>query len=206
MIKFDRNVAVRAMLAVAALVLGSCASTELTNSWRSPDYKGGTLKKIFVVGVSKQAAQRRTFEDEFVKQLKASGVDAIPSYTLIPQVAEADAARLKEAAGRSGADGMLVTRLVRAGADAQFTPAFRPTPGSTFAAGYSAAWTGYHEPAVAPTPETVVLETNLYGGGDDSKLLWSGTTETFAPSGELQKDIQGFVKLVVEKLRKENLI
>ena len=201
-----RNASARVILAIAALVLNSCASTELTNSWRSPDYKGGALKKIVVIGVSKQAALRRTFEDEFVKQLKASGVDAITSYTLIPQVAEADGARLKEAAGRSGADGMLVTRLVRAGADAQFTPAFRPTPGSSFTAGYSAAWTGYHEPAVAPEPETVVLETNLYGGGDESVLLWSGTTQTFAPSGELQKDIQEFVKLVIERLRKEKLI
>jgi len=200
------NVPARAILAIAVLVLSSCASTELTNSWRSPDYKGGALKKIFVVGVSKQAALRRTFEDEFVKQLKGAGVDAIASYTSVPQPAEADAARLKQAARGSGADGILVTRLVRAGTDPQFTPAFHPTPGSSFDAGYPAVWTGYHEPAAAPTPETVVLETNLYGGGDEFVLLWSGTTQTFAPSGELQKDIQGFGELVIERLRKEKLI
>jgi len=33
-----------------------------------------------VIGVTKQASIRRTFEDEFVAELKAAGVNAIPSY------------------------------------------------------------------------------------------------------------------------------
>jgi len=41
------------------------------------------------VGVSKQPSIRRTFEGEFVAKLKATGVDAVPSYRYVPEDAAA---------------------------------------------------------------------------------------------------------------------
>jgi len=74
------------MLALVLLTVVGCQSTTLKNSWRDPDYKGPPLKKIMVVGVSKQAATRRIYEDQFVAQLKAAGVDGVQSYLFIPLV------------------------------------------------------------------------------------------------------------------------
>src|ERR1700741_2603563 len=85
--QFHRN-AVRAALASMAFLVAACASTTLSNSWSNPDYKGPPLKKVMVVGVSNQPALRRTFEDEFVKELKAAGVDAVASYNFIPEDGE----------------------------------------------------------------------------------------------------------------------
>src|SRR6185436_1827283 len=98
-------------LLLLALAMAACASTTLTHSWESPDYKGPALKKLMVVGVSKQSGMRRSFEDGFVKQLKAAGVDAVPSYTLIPEDAQATETQLSQAVKQAGADGALVTRL-----------------------------------------------------------------------------------------------
>jgi hypothetical protein len=202
---YVRGIFARTVLTLVVVVFASCASTELSSAWRNPDYKGSALKKLLVVGVSKQPAVRRAFEDEFVKQLKASGVGAVASYTLIPELGPAEQARLRQGIEQAGADAMLITRLVRIDVDTQFTPAFHPTAGTDLAGGYSAAWTGYHEPAGASQPETAILETNLYGV-NESQLLWSGTTQTFAPAGDLQKDIQGFAKLVIGALEKLRLI
>jgi hypothetical protein len=36
-------------------------------------------------------------------------------------------------------------------------------------------------------------------------LLWSATTQTFAPS-DLKKDIDGFAKVIIDALKKQKLI
>jgi hypothetical protein len=63
MTKYGYSFAVKAALTLIALALAACAATSLTNSWKSPDYKGPALKKLLVVGVSNQPVVRRTFED-----------------------------------------------------------------------------------------------------------------------------------------------
>ena len=57
----------RISIFILAMMAAGCASTELTNSWRAPDYTGG-ITSMVVVGVSKQASVRRVFEDEFAAQ------------------------------------------------------------------------------------------------------------------------------------------
>jgi hypothetical protein len=52
--------------------------------------------------------------------------------------------------------------------------------------------------------DTLVLETSLYGL-NDSVLLWSGTTQTFAPT-DMKKDMEGFAKVIIDALRKQKLI
>jgi hypothetical protein len=74
-------------LAIAiALGLTACAaSTKIVNQWGNPDYGSPRFRKIMVIGVSRQPSIRRTFEDEFVTQLKAAGVEAVPSYLYIAE-------------------------------------------------------------------------------------------------------------------------
>jgi hypothetical protein len=174
----------------------------LKNSWRDPDYKGPPLKKIMVVGVSNQAVTRRTYEDQFVAQLKAAGVDGVQSYLFMPQDGKAEEGMVKEAVQKAGADGALVTRLVRVDVNTQVTPAY--PAGAGFYGGYAGAWGGYYEPAMVTTTDTLVLDTSLYGV-NDSVLLWSATTQTFAPS-DLKKDIDGFAKVIIDALKKQKLI
>ena len=52
--------------------------------------------------------------------------------------------------------------------------------------------------------DTLVLETTLYGV-DDSRLLWSGTTQTFAPTN-IKQEMQGFAKVIIGALQKHKLI
>lgn len=75
-----------------------------------------------VIGVTKQAGIRRTFEDEFVAQLKAAGVNAIPSYLYIPQDGPVGEAVLKQALKETGADALMITRLVRVQKKTEIAP------------------------------------------------------------------------------------
>jgi hypothetical protein len=194
--------AVRAALALITLVVAACAATTLTNSWKSPDYKGPALKKLLVVGVSKQSVTRRTFEDGFVEQLKAAGVDAVASYTLIPQDGQATEAELTKAVKDAGADGTLITHLVRIDKTIQYTPT--APIGMGYYGGYAGAWGGYYDPAMVSQTDTVVVETSLFGV-DESQLLWSGTSQTFAPTS-MKENLPGFAKVIIGALKKEKLI
>ena len=195
---------VKGVLSFVALALVACASTQLTNSWTSPDYKGPPLKKILVVGVSNQPALRRTFEDEFVKDLKAVGVEAVASYNFIPDGGRAEEAQVNQAVKDAGADGVLITRLVRVDVNTQVTPVYPSTMGMGYYGGYAGAYGGYYDPGMVTQTDTIVLETNLYGV-DESHLLWSGTTQTFAPTS-LNQEMPGFAKIIIGALQKHKLI
>lgn len=91
-------------LIAAAVLFSACATTQIINQWSDPSYTSPSFKRIMVIGVSKQDSIRRTFEDELVAQLKALGIDAVPSYLFIPEAGQVEESRLKEGVRQAGAD------------------------------------------------------------------------------------------------------
>jgi hypothetical protein len=191
---------------VCAGVTACAASTKIVNQWVSPDYASPRFKKIMVIGVSKQPSIRRTFEDQFVTQLKAAGVDAVPSYIYIPEDGEVDEERLQVMVKQAGADAAIVTRLVRVEKKTQVTPGFYQPPavGFGFYRGYSAAWLGYYEPPRVYQYDVYISETTLYDTARN-QLVWAGTVETTAP-GDINKEIERYVATVIDALKSKNIL
>jgi hypothetical protein len=187
-----------------AALFGGCASTSVVNQWKSPDYSGGPMRKVMVVGVTKQPSVRRVFEDEFASKLKAVGVEAIPSYSQVSEDGQADPALLEQAVAKLGVDGVLVTRLVKRDKETQVSGYYGPVAPMGFHGWYSSAWMGYYEPATVYEYDVVTLETSVYSP-QQSKLVWSGTTETFAPQ-DVKKETAGFADIIIGTLRKQGII
>ena len=188
-----------------SMVLTGCASTSMVEQWKSPEFKGPPLTKIMVMGVSTQPGPRRIFEDEFSAALKAAGVQAVPSYTVIPQDGQAEQAVLEKALQELGADGVLVTRLVGREQKTQVSPGFyQPVPAMGFYGWYSSAWVGYYEPPTVYQYDVVTADTSVYGVNAGT-LLWSGTTETFSPT-DVAKETRGFAKIIIDALKKSGVI
>lgn len=199
----------RALLLAACLLLaGGCASTKLTNVWRDASYSNGVFRTVLVMGVSEETGIRRIFEDEFAAKLRSVGVTAIPSYTLIPQDGPADRATLDAAIAKARAQGVLATRLLKVERHTQYSPGSVmavPAVGyhRNFHGYYSSVWVGYTPPQ-RHDYEIVVLETNLWRA-EKGELVWSGTTESFAPSG-LRRATQEFADVIIKALREQQLI
>ena len=66
-----------AVLACAALLVAACASTSLQSAWYDTSYRGGAFKRVIVVGVGANVANRRVFEDIFAQKLSTSGVQPV---------------------------------------------------------------------------------------------------------------------------------
>ena len=195
-----------ALAMAVALGLAACAaSTKIVNEWVSPDYTSPRFRKIMVIGVSKQPSIRRTFEDEFVKQLKATGVEAVPSYLYIPEDGQVDEGRLQAAVKQAGADAVIVTRLVRVEKKTEVSPGFyQPAPAFGFYGGYSAAWMGYYEPPRVYQYDVYISETSLYDM-TKNRLVWAGTVETTAPH-DINKEIERYVDTVIDALKGKNIL
>jgi hypothetical protein len=189
----------------ATLMLTACAATRIINQWSNPDYAVGSFKKILVIGVSKQTSIRRIFEDEFVAQLKALGVDAVPSYEFIPEDGQVLESRLRETVKQVGADAVILTRLVRVEKKADVVPGpYGPFPAFGFYRWYSSAWVGFYEPPRVNFYDIYISETSLYDVAKD-RLVWRGIAKT-TDLGDIGKEMKEYVEVVIRALNKKNLL
>ena len=195
----------RILAPATVLTLAACASTELVNQWSNPAYTSPSFKKVMVIGVTKQAVIRRTFEDEFVAQLKAAGVNAIPSYLYIPQDGPVGEAVLKQALKETGADAMIITRLVRVQQKTEIAPGYYPPdPAMAVHPLYTTAWNDYYEPPIVYRSEIYTCETSLYDTLKN-RVVWSGTAQTTTP-GNLNQEIKDYAGVMISALKDKNLI
>ena len=200
------------VLTVALCVTG-CANTRLINTWQEPKFSGPALSSIMVINVTAEAGIRRTFEDEFVRQLSAKGVRAVASYTLIPDNGEVPKDQLADIVKRADMQGVIVTRVVKVldvpsvvySGPYYYPGGPYPYPGAPgFYGYYSWAWAGYYAAPQVYTYETVIAETNVFDAQSET-LIWSGTTQNY-PSTNVKAGISEFIGVIVKALSASHVI
>lgn len=189
------------------LVMTSCSATTLNTVWKDPNYQGGKLKKLLIIGVAKKQVLRRSFEDKFVAQLKAHGTDAISSYSVIPSDEKLDKVTVESKIKTLGVDAVLVTRLVNRKKEKEYIPAAVPPAGPYHGGWYRGYERGYGyavSPGYYTEYETVNLETNIYDTQAE-KLIWSGSSDTVL-GGSVEAEIESLIKLIMKSLSDNQLI
>lgn len=200
-----------ALALVASLLAAGCASTTLQSTWVDPGYTGGPFKKFFVVGLSaREVTTRRLFEDIVVAKLQAAGAQAVPAWQSFGDEGQSSEGQMEAAVARSGADALMMTRLL--GIDTRTNvstamvpgpmlgPGFGPGPGYGWWGGYS-GW--YAVPQVTQyqvaTAETTVFDVKTH------KIVWSATSQTFNPRS-VQQEAPGLADAVIADLKARGLI
>jgi hypothetical protein len=193
------------VLSAVALGLASCTSTQLVHQWSNPGYPLASFKKVMVIGVTKQAGIRRTFEDEFTAQLKAAGANATPSYLYIPQDGHVGEAALKQALKEAATDAVIITRLVRVQQKTEIAPGYyAPDPGMAVHPLYTTAWNDYYEPPIVYRSEIYTCETSLYDT-IKNQVVWKGTAQTEA-RGNISQEIKDYAEIIINALKDKKLI
>jgi hypothetical protein len=202
-----------AFLALVALLVTGCASTTLQSAWFDSSYTGPPFKKILVVGVTGSTANRRVFDDLFARSLNDAGVQGLPGYQFIDNAPSASAEAFNAGVASSGADALLLVRLLgvdtRTQVSTTMVPAMYAAPfggpfGGPFAGPYGAwgpAW--YAVPDVSQyqvaNVEATLFETKTH------RAIWSATTQTMNPSS-VAAETPGFAKLVIGQLSARGLL
>jgi hypothetical protein len=202
---FKEEFSLPAVALLAVFMIAGCASTRITSQWTNPEMRSPSFKRIMVIGVSEQASIRRSFEDEFVQRLRSAGQDAVPSYRFIPQPGKVSEAILKRAVDQAGADGAIITRLLRVEQRVQISPGYRaPVHPFGFYGWYSHAWTGYYEPPHVYPHDVYISETTLHDVRRN-EVIWSGTVRTPDPD-DVQEAIEEYVQTVMRELDDRDIL
>jgi hypothetical protein len=203
--------------AAAAFVLAACQTTSLQSAWYDTSYRGGPFKKIVVLASDGTTADSRVFEDIFVQKLQAAGVQALPGYTTVPPDARRSESTFAPTVAATGADGVILVRLLRVDTKTQVSTVMMPGPmvgpwggfyGPGFYGGgfYGGGFYGggfYAVPDITQY-DVASVETNLYNVATKS-LVWAATTQTVNPT-TVEKEAPGYADLIIAQLRARGLL
>lgn len=183
-------------------MLLSCATTKLTAVWETSDFDV-TIRKIVVMGTVRSPSIRNIFEDEFVENLEAHGVEAVASYKTIPIEKIRDWEFVMDRIRETGADAILVTRLLDRKTVRTYVPARIYTMPN-----YYHKWGHYHNYIYSPgyivDEDYAYAETNIYRVSNE-EMIWSARSETLI-SGTNEKLIRSFAKKIVDRLSAGRLL
>jgi hypothetical protein len=202
----------RLILPLATLLIAGCAATTMQGTWTNPEHTG-QVKSVFIIGVARTDFNRRLFEDEFNRQLRARGVKGISSYQHM-ELAEIDDRNATVAKVKSlGADSVVVTRVIGSRTDTVVNPGRTTVSGGSpyRPRGYRDHWHSYYrssyqvisQPATVTDFQVYTIESNLFG--TDKGMIWSAQSETIA-GGQLEATIREFVELTIRELDRSGLI
>jgi len=181
------------LLISAAFLLVSCTTTTvMTDDWKDKTYQGKP-QKIVVIMAAKNPDKRNLFEDRFSAELDARGNNAFQSYTIIPMEQLPDKEIVKSKIRSSGADTVLISRLVDTKEIESYIPEQRNVYGMVFA---DYGYTG--------DVQVAYIETNIYDVKTE-KLIWSGHSKTERTEGE-QQLINAFIKVMIKKMSSAGII
>jgi hypothetical protein len=189
--------------AATGLFLLGCAATQLTSTWRDPNFQPSAPKKVVVMAVLNNNTIRRRVEDAFVKQLADVGVKGVPSYSFL-QDKKPGKDQLIQKVKNTGANLVIITTLK----DRKTTQTYVPPTESTtktiepgFYGYYSTQWDTTYTPGYTITSQQAISEIKAFDVADE-KLVWSGTASTVVDNRVSDALIAEFAKKVTRSIFK----
>jgi len=198
----------RLLAAVASIaLLAACQSTSIQSAWYDTSYRGGPFKKMVVIASDGTTADSRVFEDIFVQKLNAAGVVAVPGYTTVPPQARSAEGPFAAAVGATGADGVIIVRLLRVDTKTQVSTVMMPGPmigpwGGVYGPGFYGG--GFYPVPEVNQYDVAEVETNVYAVTTHS-LVWAATTQTVNPTTVAQ-EAPSYADLIIAQMRARNLL
>jgi hypothetical protein len=145
------------MILMALTGTAAFGQTVLTDVWKDKSQRG-RAKKIAVFWMARAPQNRLLAENEFVRQLKERGIDAMPLYVVIPpdKFVERDAAvkMIREL----GVDALLTLRVI----DKQTAQTTIPAPDPADRTRLSDYYERVYDAPVRDASDIAYLETNVF--------------------------------------------
>lgn len=201
------------LMGIALMMLSSCSSTYLSNVWKDESYNN-TIKRVLIIGVAERDYMRAKFEDEFVRQFKERGVDAIAAYRVLTSNKKLDKEDIRSKVKELNIDTVLVTRLVDTETVKTYVPPIPAMPRGPYYGAqrhynnlhgfYGASFDVVSTPGYTLVEEFVILETNLYDA-ETEEIIWTVSSETLM--GETSSRlIKSLVKQLVANLKELKML
>lgn len=189
----------------SSCLLIACAGTKLTDSWMDETLRVSNVSNVLVIGLTFEGNEevRRSFENSFVRHLKAAGIEAISSMDTIPSPSDMKLKKeeILKTVDKFNNDAVIITHLIGKDVKDTYTPSGPIYSRSDYPHYYGWA---FNNRGYSRSSETVRLATNLFDVKTEN-LIWSGQSKTMNPDSNRQL-FDDVIKAVVKELQKNNLI
>ena len=187
----------------SGVLLVACAGTKLTQTWVDEARRGKPVSDILVIAVTYKEDVRHSFEDAFVAQLKALGVEAVSSADVIPMPPDLklEKDQILKVVNRFNNDAVIITHLAGVEEKETYSPA---TQSNTGFYGYYDGLVLSKDPGFYKTSTFVRLVTNLYDV-ETEKLIWSAKSQTKDPRS-IKQTIDDVITVVIKDMQKKGLL
>jgi hypothetical protein len=198
------NRALMCCLAILTLaVLPGCATSRLVSQQSNPDYVGKSFKTVMVVGVATDEIVRRTFEDRVTALLDKRGLKGVPAYSVVGSRGKREEADLREAIARSGAEGVLITRVTRVDRESG------TVPGATVGVGLYGYYGGVWQTVTTASqqisgPSWTLSETRLFDARTGA-LAWTGIVDT-RENDDLGAALTQYVNIIFDAMVRDRVL
>jgi len=187
-----------------ALALSGCSTaTPIVSEWRNPAQASGSFKRVMIAGPNGDVSVQRSFEDEFVLQLAAMGVDAVPSYRYVPESEAISENSIRRVAQEARADGLLLMRPIKVEEKTNYPTVGPELSFGIFGSNAGAGWSGIPGGSGPYRYNEYTSEIALHDLARN-ELAWTGTVKTKEP-GNVQTAIKSYVEMVTKALAAQNL-
>lgn len=200
-------------LAVLVTFFSGCSTTTLLTSWSDSTVQAHTLKKPLIVAIVRTPLIRKKLEDEFVKSFQKIGIQAVPSYTVFPEMSDLAPDAVNARLPSIGRDSILVIRLLDVKQETVHVPArtdvyasggyARPAYYGSYGGYYANSVTVVNSPAYNYVEKKYVAESNIYDA-IDGKMIWTGATET-EDTQAIDSAVADFTKVLMKDVRAKSI-
>jgi hypothetical protein len=200
-----------ALAATAAVTLSACASSgdRIAKVYEDEAALNSPYTRILVVGAHAETGTRRTFEDSVVRALASLGAEARSSLAAMDETASIDRESIVAAVRETGADAVLVTRVVdiesRSEVEQGQTQAElarrNDVPLADF---FRYEYIESPDAMTVTTVRTVILDTDVYDAASEKKV-WSVESTSFDKQTAYGV-IDGVARAISAELARDGLI
>jgi len=182
-------------LTLTLFLVRAAAADDVVKTYQDPTFDG-VVSKIMVVGVHEDRSVRGQFENTVSRALRSVGTFGESSLYSVAGTGELTADTLVEAARRSKADAVMVTRVIDVRTE-------NPDAETSFSQ-YFQAYSKYGDPLPVATTYTVKVRTDLYLV-DGQRRVWAVESTAF-DKADLLGVIDGIAKALTAQLRTDGLV
>jgi hypothetical protein len=194
---------------IALATLAACATTSTTRldaSWKAPAASAKGFREVLIITVSPDEFVQQDVQQAMVRALQARGVKAVASGAYFTRYTAAERQRFDQTIARSGADAILLVRVMAADSKVVTTAGqlvnFNGVPYQQVTGIWNVAAATMDPTQYVPPNDyqqvTIHAEASLFERKGE-RLLWTARTRIDnAQDGDYRKTAGDFVRLTVD--------
>lgn len=196
------------MAIMVSSMMACSASTKIVGSWKSPEIGDKKYSDLFILAMSDNFINRKTFEEDFSEILAAKGIKSLSSVNVLDPSTKMEnikADQIATAIEKESSDGVITMGVIDQTSETRYVQGSAyPTGGYRFR-GYYGAYGGMaYNPGYYTTDKSYFIEIKLFDvkSGD---MIWSAQSEITNP-GNLESTAMTFSRVVVERMMEDGVL